>query len=52
MGVEFSRFSKKGGSDSSHKNGGVGKTGGVVLKNEGITYFHTNPFQCYLSLSV
>ena len=31
MGVEFSRFSKKGGSDFSHKNGGVGKTGGVIF---------------------
>ena len=27
---------------SSHKNGGVGKIGAVVLKKSGITYFHTN----------
>ena len=30
---------------SSHKNGGIGKIGEVVLKRSGITYFHTNlPF--------
>ena len=27
---------------SSHKNGGVGKIGAVVLKRSGITYFYTN----------
>ena len=32
-GVEFLKFSKKrGGSDFFHKNRGVGKIGGVVLK--------------------
>ena len=39
----------------SHKNGGVGKIGGVVLKSvwEGhMTYFYTNPFKYYASLSV
>ena len=42
-GVEFFKFSRKrGGSDFSHKNGGIGKIGGVVFKKEGITYFHTN----------
>ena len=28
--------------DFSHKNGGVGKTGGIVLKKGGVTYFHTS----------
>ena len=34
----------EGGSNFSHKNGGVGKIGGVVLKKRGwgIIYFHTN----------
>ena len=46
-GVEFFKFSrKKGGegwgSDFSHKNGGIGKIGGVVFEKGGITYFHTN----------
>ena len=40
---------ERGVSDFCHKNGRVGKIGGVVSKKEGITYFHTNPFQCYLS---
>ena len=31
-----------GGSDFSHKNGGVGKIGWVVFKKGGATYFHTN----------
>ena len=30
MGIEFSKFSNKGGSDFSHKNGGAGKIGGVA----------------------
>ena len=54
-GLSFQNFRKKGGSDFSHKKGGVGKigAGGVLLKKGGgITYFHTNSFQCYLSLSV
>ena len=55
-GVSFQYFSKaKGESDfSSHNNGRVGKRGEVVLKKggRGITYLHTNPFQCYLSMSV
>ena len=48
------KFNKKlrlgwgGGSDFSHKKGGFGKNRGVVLK-KGVTYFHTNPFQYYLS---
>ena len=38
---------------SSYKNGEVAKIGGVVLKKGWrITYFHTNPFQCYSSLSI
>ena len=46
-GIEFSKFLKKGGGSdfSSHKNEGVGKTGGFVFfkkRGVGITYFHTN----------
>ena len=53
VGVEFSKFSKKGGFRFFHKKGGVGKNrGGGGLKKWGITYFHTISFQCYLSLSV
>ena len=49
-GSKFSKFSKKE-SGFSHKKEGVGKKGGC-FKREDITYFHTNLFQCYLSLSV
>ena len=28
--------------DFSHKNGGVGKIGGIVFKKGGVTYFHTS----------
>ena len=42
----FQNFRKmEGGSDFSHKKGGVGKIaggGGVVFKKRGITHFHTN----------
>ena len=45
-GIEFFKCSRKkgweGGSDFSHKNGGIGKIGGVVFKKGSITYFHTN----------
>ena len=43
-GLSFRSFRKKGGSDFSHKKGGVGKIGrgGGVLKKGGITYFHIN----------
>ena len=45
-GVEFSKFSQKGGTDFSHKNGGISKIEmrGGVKKGGGypITYFHTN----------
>ena len=42
---EFSNFSKKGGSNFTHKKGEVDEIGGVVLKKGGITYFNTNqPF--------
>ena len=43
-----------GGSDFSHKNGGVGKIGGIVLKKEEVAliFILTNPFQCYLSRNV
>ena len=44
---------KMGGSDFFHKNGRVGKIGGVVLKRwVSLLFILTNPFQCYLSLSV
>ena len=42
-GVSFQNFQKRrGGSDFSHKNGGVSKIGVVVLKKGVIAYFHTN----------
>ena len=38
--------------NSTQKKGGVGKIMGVILKKGvGITYFHTNPFQSYMSFS-
>ena len=38
--------------NSTQKKGGVGKIVGVILKKGGgITYFHTNPFQSYMSFS-
>ena len=37
------------GSNFSHKKGGVGKIEGCLKKGY---YFHTKPFQCYLSLIV
>ena len=53
VGFEFSKFSLKGEGDQIFpiKKGGIGKIGKLLLK-KGITYFHTNPFQCYLSFSV
>ena len=56
--LSFPSFQKRrggggGGSDFSHKNGGVGKIGGVFVKRRGgyhfLLYKH---FMCYLSLSV
>ena len=42
-----------GGSDFSYKDGAVGKIDGVVLKKDiSLIFILTNPFQCYLSLSV
>ena len=43
-----------GGSDFSHKNGGVDNIAGVVLIKEGVLliFIITNPFECYLSLNV
>ena len=46
-----------GSSYFSHKKGGVGKMGaggggGGGVKKGLLTFFHTNSFQCYLSLSV
>ena len=41
-GFEFSKYLKKEGSDFSHKMEGLGKIGGIVLKNVDITYVHTN----------
>ena len=40
-GFEFSKLLQNGGSDFSHKKGGLGKIGGFFLKKRGITYFHT-----------
>ena len=48
---EFSNFSKKGGSNFTHKKGEVDEIGGVVLKKGGITYFNTNQPFPVLSLS-
>ena len=43
----------EGGSDFSYKDGAVGKIDGVVLKKDvSLIFILTNPFQCYLSLSV
>ena len=51
-GLNFRNFRKKGGrSDFLLKKGGFGKTGNRFEKGN-ITYFHTNPFQCFLSLNV
>ena len=52
--LSFQNF-QVGGSDFSHKKGGVGLIVGVVLKKKGgvlLTFILTNPFQCYLSLNV
>ena len=45
---------KRGGSDFSNKNGGVGKIGGIVLKKAEVAliFILTNMFQCYLSRNV
>ena len=43
---------KWGGSDFSHKKGGVGKTGRCLQNRVSLIFVPTNPFQCYLSLSV
>ena len=48
----FQNFHKKGGSDFSHKNGGVSKIGGCVKKGVSLIFILANSFQCYLSLSV
>ena len=45
-GPVFKIFSKGAGSEFSHKKGGVGKIGKVILKKGGFTYFHTD----YMSL--
>ena len=50
----FSKFLKKGGvSDFFHKREGLVKGGGI-LKRGGVSriFILTNPFQCYLSLSI
>ena len=54
---EFSQVTKKeGGSNFSHKKGGVGKLGGGggLFKRGGVSliFIATNPFQCYLSLNL
>ena len=52
-GLSFWSFQKWGDSDFSHKKGGVGKMGGCFKKVGLLLIFIlTNPFQCYLSLSV
>ena len=49
----FRNLPKKwGGSDFSHKKGGVGKTGRCLQNRVSLIFVPTNPFQCYLSLSV
>ena len=50
--LSFQNFQKKRVSDFAHIKGGVGKIGGCFRKGGVITYFHINPFQCYLHLSV
>ena len=50
--LSFQNFQKKRVSDFAHIKGGVGKIGGYFRKGGVITYFHINPFQCYLHLSV
>ena len=54
--LSFRSFPKEGGaSDFSAKNGGVGKTDGVVLTKRGevpLIFILTNLFHFYLSLSV
>ena len=50
-GVSFQNFQKKrggGGSEFSHKKGGVG----VLKKGVSLTFILTSSFQCYLSLNV
>ena len=56
-GLSFRHFEKKGGgeggSDFSHKKGGIGNRGCFLKKGVGsLIFMLTNPFQCYLSLSV
>ena len=46
------KFLKKTPSDFPHKKGGFGKIGGVLKKGVSLMFIRTNPFQCYLSLSV
>ena len=55
--LSFRNFWKKGrggdGSDFSHEKGGVVKMGRLLLKREvSLILIQTNPFQCYLSVSV
>ena len=45
----FEIFLKKGVQIFSIKEG-TGNIGSVSLKKEGTTYFHTNPFECHISL--
>ena len=56
MGLRFQNFCKNGEriSDFSNKKGDRFKTGGLLLKRGEVSliFILTNPFQCYLSLSV
>ena len=49
-GISLQSIYKKGEFKFSHKKGTVGKIRGVgYFKKGGISLFHFNPFQCYLS---
>ena len=52
--LSFRNFQKRDGSDFSHKKGGIGKIGRGCFKKGVVSFILilTNPFQCYLSLSV
>ena len=53
-GGVFEIFLKRGVSDFSHKNGGVGKIDGIIFKKARVSlvFILTNPFQCHLGVCV
>ena len=51
-GFEFSKFAKKGGFRLPIKREGLVKQGVVFKREVSPIFILTNPFQCYLSLSV